>query len=161
MKNEKASGLISKLSELRTQLAYFTGEAGRADFVKGLDDLIVTLTRLRVGLTESSATAERASKASTALDEVIGFLDAAKNDEALRLLLSSIEKPKAPPVVIPQNLSNEQIRDFLKKDLSRADLKAIASQRSISVGKSNTDEIRRDILKNLDRQEGYGRLAGS
>lgn len=52
-------------------------------------------------------------------------------------------------------LSNEQIRILLEKDLSKAELKSMTTQKSISVGKLNKDEIRRHILKNLDRQEGY------
>jgi len=57
------------------------------------------------------------------------------------------------------NLTNDQIRALLEKDLSKAELKAIAAQRAIPVGKSTNEEIKRDILKNLERQEGYGRLA--
>jgi len=64
-------------------------------------------------------------------------------------------------VEIPNNLTNEQIRTLLEKDLSKAELKAIAGQRAISVGKSNNEEIKRHILRNLERQEGYGRLASS
>lgn len=58
-------------------------------------------------------------------------------------------------VEIKQNLTNEQIRSLLEKDLSKAELKAIAAQRSISTGKSTNEEIKRHILKNLARQEGY------
>ena len=61
-------------------------------------------------------------------------------------------------VSIASNLTNKQIRALLEKDLSRIELKAIAAQRSISVGKSTNEEIKRHILKNLERQEGYGRL---
>ena len=56
---------------------------------------------------------------------------------------------------IASNLMNEQIRALLEKDLSKAELKAIAEQRSIAVGKSTNKEIKRRILKNLERQEGY------
>ncbi len=56
---------------------------------------------------------------------------------------------------IPENLTNDQIRKLLEKDLSKAELKAIARQRSISVGTYTNDEIKRRILKNLNRQEGY------
>ena len=61
-------------------------------------------------------------------------------------------------VEIKQNLTNEQIRSLLEKDLSKAELKAIAAQRSISVGKYTNEEIKRRILKNLERQEGYSLL---
>lgn len=56
---------------------------------------------------------------------------------------------------IASNLTNEQIRALLEKDLSKAELKAIAEQRSIAVGKSTNKEIKRRVLKNLERQEGY------
>jgi hypothetical protein len=56
---------------------------------------------------------------------------------------------------IADNLTNKQIRELLEKDLSKAELKAIAEQRSIAVGKSTNNEIKRRILKNLERQEGY------
>jgi hypothetical protein len=61
---------------------------------------------------------------------------------------------------IANNLTNGQIRALLEKDLSRAELKTIAAQRSISVGKYTIEEIKRRILKNLERQEGYELLRG-
>ena len=64
----------------------------------------------------------------------------------------------AQTVEIDSNLTNEQIRVLLEKNLSKAELKTIASQRSISVGKSTNDDIKRRILKNLERQESYERL---
>lgn len=60
---------------------------------------------------------------------------------------------------IPANLTNEQIRKLLEKDLSKAELKEIATQRCISVGKYTIEEIRRRILRNLERQEGYALLS--
>lgn len=59
---------------------------------------------------------------------------------------------------IASNLTNEQIRELLKKDLSKTELRAIAAQRSISVGKYTNEEIKRRILKNLERQESYSIL---
>jgi hypothetical protein len=61
-------------------------------------------------------------------------------------------------VSIASNLTNKQIRALLEQDLSKAELKAIATQRSISVGKFTKEEIKRRILKNLERQEGYEML---
>jgi hypothetical protein len=58
-------------------------------------------------------------------------------------------------VNIASNLTNKQIRALLETDLSKAELKTIATQRSISVGKSTNEEIKRHILRNLERQEGY------
>lgn len=60
---------------------------------------------------------------------------------------------------IPANLTNEQIRKLLEKDLSKAELKEIARQRSIYVGTYTNKEIKRRILRNLERQEGYARLS--
>lgn len=60
---------------------------------------------------------------------------------------------------IPANLTNEQIRKLLEKDLSKAELKEIARQRSIYVGTYTNEEIKRRILRNLERQEGYARLS--
>jgi len=53
-------------------------------------------------------------------------------------------------------MSNDKIRALLNKDLSKAELKAIAMLRSIRG--STKEEIKRNILKNLERQEGYERL---
>ncbi len=60
---------------------------------------------------------------------------------------------------IPANLTNEQIRKLLEKDLSKAELIEIARQRSISVGTYTKEEIKRRILRNLERQEGYALLS--
>jgi hypothetical protein len=70
-----------------------------------------------------------------------------------------IAKPKRQPVEVASNLTNEQIRALLEKDLSKDELKAIAAQRAISIGELNREEIKRSILKKLERQESYGRLA--
>jgi hypothetical protein len=64
-------------------------------------------------------------------------------------------------IQIPNNLTNDQIRALLEQNLSNSELKAIAAQRAISVDKSNNEGIKRSILKNLERQEGYGRLGSS
>ena len=61
--------------------------------------------------------------------------------------------------MIPDNLTNEQIRNLLEKDLSRNELNDIAEQRAISVSGKKISKIRQDILRNLDRQEGYMRLS--
>lgn len=70
-------------------------------------------------------------------------------------------KTKRQAVEIASNMTNDQIRALLENDLSSVELKIIAVQRSISVGKYTNDEIKRRILKNLERQEGYGRLCHS
>jgi len=163
MKSDPNKNLISKLNRVREELEVLAQPESKAAFVKSLDDLIGVLSRLRAGLMNPSLEG-RAAEIRKPIEEVIGFLEFAKSDEVLRALLSptrkiAAPKPKRQPVQIPNNLTNEQIRALLEKDLSKAELKAIAAQRAISVGKSNNEEIKRDILKNLKRQEGYGRLA--
>jgi len=165
MKNDLNKNLISKLSRIKDELELLSHPESKTSFLKSLDDLIATLSRLRTGLANPTFE-EKAVEIQKPLEQVIGFLEFARNDEILRTLFSpagkvATAKPKRQPVEIPDNLTNEQIRGLLENDLSKAELKAIATQRAISVGKSNAAEIRRGILKNLERQEGYGRLASS
>jgi hypothetical protein len=165
MKSDPTKNLISKLNRIKEDLEFLACPESKATFQKNLDDLIAILNRLRDGLTNPSLEA-RAAEIHRPLEQVISFLEFAKLDEALKTLLLSppklvIAKPKRQAVEIAGNLTNEQIRSLLEKDLSKAELKAIAAQRAISVGKSTNEEIKRNILKNLERQEGYGRLASS
>src|SRR6185369_6849881 len=147
---------------IREDLEIWTKPESQTAFVKGLDDLIATLNRLRDGLMATNAV-ENVADVQKAIGDVVKFLEVAKTDEAIKTLLLPVRKvatpkPKRTPVEIPANLTNEQIRQLLEKDLSVAELKAIAAQRAISVGKANASEIRQSILKNLERQEGYERL---
>ena len=163
MKSDPNKNLISKLNRIRKELEAFDQPESKAAFLKSLDDLIGVLSRLRAALMNPSL-GGKAAEVRKPIAEVIGFLEFAKSDEVLRALLSPARRTATPKekkqlVQIPNNLTNEQIRVFLEKDLSKAELKAIASQRAISVGKSNKEEIKRNILRNLERQEGYGRLA--
>lgn len=157
--------LISRLSRIRDELEYLTCPESRDVFQKNLEDLIGALNRLRVGLNNPSLEA-RAMEIRHPIEQVIGFLELAKADEVLKMLLLptrkvSVAKPKRRAVEIASNLTNEEIRALLEEDLSKAELKAIAAQRAMSVGKSTNAEIKRNILKNLERQEGYGWLAAS
>ena len=163
MKSEHHKSLVSKLNRIREELGVLAQPESRAALQKSLDDLIASLSRLRNEL-ENPSLEEKVADIRTPLEQVIGFLERAKHDEALQTILSLagiaiIPKSKRKPIEIPSNLTNEAIRGLLEKDLSKAELKEIATQRSISVGDSSNDEIRRSILKNLERQEGYGRLA--
>jgi len=165
MKNNLNKNLISKLRRIKEELELLSRPELKTSFLKSLDDLIATLSHFRAGLANPTLE-KQAAEIQKPLEQVIGFLEFAKNDEILRTLFSSAgkvatAKSKRQPVEIPANLTNEQIRGLLENDLSKAELKAIATQRAISVGKSNAEEIRRNILKNLERQEGYGRLASS
>lgn len=163
MKSNPTKNIVSKLIHIGEELEYLTRPESKAAFQEKLDGLIAALTRLRSGLTNPSLAA-RAADIERPLEQVIGFLEFAKSEDILKTLLaptgkSAPPKAKREPVQIASSLTNEQIRALLEKDLSKAELKAVAAQRAISVGKSTNDEIKRDILKNLQRQEGYERLA--
>jgi hypothetical protein len=163
MKSDPSKLLISKLNRVKEELEFITQPESKARFQKNLDDLIKLLSRLREGLLSPSLEA-RAAEIHRPLGQVISFLEFAKYDEALKMLLSSQNKakpvkPKRPAIEIGNNLTNEQIRSLLQEDLSKAELKAIATQRAISIGKLSNKEIRQNILRNLERQEGYQRLA--
>ncbi|NJD78258.1 MAG: hypothetical protein FIB08_14395 [Candidatus Methanoperedens sp.] len=165
MKSNQSKNLISKLNQMKAELEFLAHPESKTAFLRNLDDMIVALNHLRAGLTNPSLET-RAAEIHRPLEQVIEFLEFAKSDEVLKTLLlpprkDVVVKPKRHPVEISSNLTNEQIRALLEKDLSKAELKAIAAQRSISVGKSTNEDIKRDILKNLERQEGYGRLATS
>jgi hypothetical protein len=150
------------LSRIQEELEFVSQPESRANFKKHLDDLIGLLSKLRAGLLDPSLEA-RAAEIHRPLEQVISFLEFAKYDETLNALLSfrkaKLSRPKRPQIEIANNLTNEQIRSLLQNDLSKAELKAIAAQRAISVGKSTNKEIRQNILRNLERQEGYQRLA--
>jgi hypothetical protein len=165
MKSNPSKDLISKLNRIKEELEVLARPESKAAFLKNLDDLIAALNRLRAGLTNPSLES-KAAEIYRPLEQVIGFLEFAKSDEILKTLLlparkTVAAKPKRKAVEVASNLTNDQIRVLLEKDLSKTELKAIAAQRSISIGKSTNEEIKRDILKNLERQEGYGRLATS
>jgi hypothetical protein len=150
---------------MREELELLARPESKASFLKSLDSLIATLSRLRAALTDPSLEAKTV-EIQKPLEQVIGFLEFAKNDEFLRTILSPVKKlpspkPKRQPIKIPSNLTNEQIRSLLEKDLTKDELAAIAAQREISIGELNREESKRSILKNLERQEGYQRLASS
>ena len=163
MKSNPTKKVISKLNRIKEELEFLTHPDSRTTFRKDLDELIVALNRLRAGLADQSLHT-KAGEVRQPLLQVIEFLEFAQSNETLTALLLPIRKaatpkPKRQAIEIAVNLTNEEIRALLEKSLSKAELKAIAAQRAISVGKSNNEQIKRDILKNLERQEGYGRLA--
>jgi hypothetical protein len=165
MKSDQSKKLISKLTQIKEELDFLAHPESMAAFQKNLDDLIVALNQLRAGLSNPALEA-RAAEISSPLEQVVRFLEFAKSDEVLKTLLfpprkAVIAKPKRKAVEISSNLTNEQIRALLERDLSKLELKAIAAQRGISVGKSTSEEIKLNIVKNLERQEGYQRLADS
>jgi hypothetical protein len=163
MTTNPSKSLISRLNQIKGEIDNLVRPESQEAFKKNLDDLITILIRVRAGLTNPSLQ-ERAVQVSAPLKEVIDFLEFAKSDDLLKLLLAPTRTARTPKakrkiVEIRSDLTNEQIRALLEQDLSKAELKAIAAQRAISVGKSTNDEIKRSILKNLQRQESYGRLA--
>jgi len=163
MKSTKKNNLLSTLCQIRQELGLVAQPESREALVNNLADLISSLRTLQAKLTDP-AFVGLATEAIQPLDQVIQFLEIASVDSVLHPLLLPNRKgvqtkPKRLPIEIPENLSNQQIRAILEKDLSRAELKIIASQRGISIGKSNSKTIKQDILKNLDRQEGYERLS--
>jgi len=165
MRKDSIKNLITKLNRIKEELGVFGRPESKAALLESLDDLISSLRRVRGELINPSLEM-KAAEVRTPLEQVIQFLEGARSDEALQSIfslagLTVTPKPKRHPVDIPSNLTNEAIRALLQKDLSKAELRAIAIQRSISVGKLRTAEIKRNILKNLERQEGYGRLASS
>jgi hypothetical protein len=165
MKNDKSKSLTAKLRSISDELGIIHNSESRSALLKSLEDLISSLTRLREELGNPSLHT-KTEEVRAPLQRVIEFLERAKSDEVLQTLLSAAgiaitAKPKRQMVVIPENLSNDEIRALLQRDLSKAELKAIAVQRAISVGELSLPDIKRAILKNLERQEGYGRLASS
>ncbi len=163
MKDNPINKLVSKLNRIKEDLDVLARPDSKATFLKNLEEMIGTLKHLRSGLMNPSLE-EKATEVHRSIDQVIGFLEFAKSDEILRTLLflpqkSVTARPKRKPVEVASNLTNDQIRALLEKDLSKAELKAIAAQRSISIGKSTNEKIKLDILKNLERQESYGRLS--
>ncbi len=165
MKSDPSKSVVLKLTHISKMIETLTRPESKAALQSELDELITALQGLRAGLADPSLDG-KVAEVRHPIEQVLAFLELAKSDEALKLLLPSCvarhpAKPKREPIAVGNNLTNDQIRDLLGKELSISELKAIASQRAISVGKSNADEMRRAILKNLERQEGYGRLAGS
>ncbi len=104
------------------------------------------------------------------IKELLEFLEDAKSDDSFQMALSDILKAnlrasersplRREPIEIPPNLTNQQIRDLLARDLSRAELAEIAKQRSISHAKRSREELRAAIMSFVDRQEDYNRLRG-
>ncbi len=163
MKRNPTSGLIAQLNRIRLDLDTFSNPESRSTLLKNLDALIARLSALRDQLADAPLE-RRLSDIGMPLGQVIEFLKLAKDDYAVAALISDAlhsreAKPQRPPINIPANLTNVQIRELLAQDLSKSEIKAIAVQRGISAGKRRDDEVRRDILRALERQEGYERLA--
>lgn len=163
MKRSQSNSLVSRLIRIKGDLDAFADPESRAGFVRALDALIARLRTIRAQLTNGPLESQL-TEIEKPLKQVIDFFEFAKTDEVLSVLLSeSVEnggfRAKRTPIEIPADLRNDQIRGLLAQDLSKRELKAIAAQRGISTGKAGDDDVKREILRALDRQEGYERLA--
>ncbi|MBV9657030.1 MAG: hypothetical protein JO295_02865 [Verrucomicrobia bacterium] len=163
-KNDSKNDLVAKLERFADSLGLTADEASRADAVRKVDAVIEGLSKLRQALIAEDLI-NKAAAVRPAIAQVVEFLESAKHDERLTALLVSIKSgekpPKRKPIEIPAELSNEQIRELLQQELSSRELQAIAAQRAISVHAANRNEIKQAILGNLNREEGYQRLASS
>ena len=163
MKRSQTNSLVAQLNRIKRDLDAFAGPEAKAAFVRNLDEIIVRLNMIRTQLSNPSLEA-KLSDIGRPIEQVIEFLEFAKADDVLGALLSEgLEaggsRAKRVPIEIPVGLKNDQIRGLLAQNLSKQELKAIAAQRGISVGKASDEDVKRDILRALERQEGYERLA--
>jgi hypothetical protein len=162
MKENHNASLVAQLNRLKADLEPLSFPESKAPFLRSLEDLIARLSYIRAQLTSASVETEL-SQIQRPLEQVINFLEFAKANKVLGPLLSQAlhgksPKPKKTPVEIPADLTSDRIRALLAENLSRQELKAIAIQRGISVENTNNEGIKRAILRNLERQEGYQRL---
>lgn len=157
----KATDMREELNALIRNLECALEPRIRAEAISHIDELTQALGRMKVALEAPNLPAE-AAVAVQSLDEIIRFLNSPSTRDLLPLFVRKGEvarvRKKRAPLEIPAGLSNDQIRDLLQKDLTKNELKSIATQRGISVGGLSVDDARQSILKNLERQEGYGRL---
>ena len=163
MKRNQTNSLVAQLNRIKCDLAPLADPESKAAFLRNLDELVARLNTIRAQLLNPSSEA-KLSEIGGPLQQVIDFLELAKTDELLGVFLSDevptrFVKPKRAPIEIRADLKNDQIRGLLAQNLSRQELKAIAAQRGISVGKASEEEVKREILRVLDRQENYERLA--
>jgi hypothetical protein len=162
-KRTTTNGVIAQLNRIKRDLDAFADPESKTALLRNLDGLIARLSTLREQL--ANAPFERKlTEIGKPLEEVIKFLEFAKDDQAIATLIADAlqsrpTKPPRIPIEILPNLTNDQIRELLAKDLAKGELKAVAAQRGISAGKRSDEEVRRDILRALERQEGYERLA--
>jgi hypothetical protein len=156
--------LLTSLTRIRTEIALLTSPEEKSAHLKAIDALMQELSRLRSHLEKVSDRPEFA-EVERSLDVVLKFIEFAKGDDSLRWVLAGISgssesRQKRNPIEIRENLTNEEIRELLARELTKAELSKIAAQRAIATSKGSSSEIRESILRNLERQEGYRRLAG-
>jgi hypothetical protein len=125
-----------------------------------LDNLIPVLSGLRARVASGPGAGDGASVAA-AVDTIISFLERARQDDLFKVAWPQSpghRRKDAGDAPIPSNLSNEEIRSLLRRDLSKAQLAELARQRSIPVGKNSKAELRSAILSFIEKQESYARL---
>jgi len=163
---ESADSLSPRLRKLLKAVELYCRADLRSNAIKELDGVIDILSKLRNGLQDESLR-ERGLVAIESISQVLRFLEAAKSDNSFQVALSDIlrsrgratgKRPNPEPVEIPPNLTNQQIKELLERNLSKAELMQIASQRSIATGKRTLKEVRAAILSFIDRQESYEHL---
>lgn len=166
MRPKSSDKLLASLEKLRRAVELYSDPQLRSAVIKELDQLVRALSDIRARLTSASVP-ERISATIAALQEVVEFLERAKSDEVLQMAFSEMRTTRArqtrrasikEPIEIAPNLTNQQIRELLQRELSKAELAEIAKQRSISVGKRTKNDLRAAILDFIERQEGYERL---
>lgn len=162
MKTNPIDEFILDLNRLVASLDLVSNGASRSAALKSVDNLIAALNRIRQAMTDEEL-ACRIAAVRPAITQVLEFVESSKADPRLCALLAITKNgpkvKKREPLEIPANLSNQQIRERLQREPSLQELRAIAAQRAIPVHKANRHELKHEILENLERQEGYERLA--
>ena len=168
MKTDITDSLSGNLKKLLSAVESYSNDELRAGVIRDLDRMVDTLSRLRNSLHEGPLR-EKSGGAVAGINQTLEFLEAAKSDTGFQALLLALRKApprkrakvsKPGPIEIPPNLTNQQIREFLNRELSKAELAAIAKQRSISSTKQSKERLRATILSFIDRQESYDQLRG-
>jgi hypothetical protein len=167
IKTDGPDSISLRLRQLLGAAELYSKEDLRTRIVAEIDRIIDVLSNMRKGLADDSVRAKSVDVIES-ISNVLEFLEQSKSDQTLQVVLSGFLSPhthakpelrhKREAVVIIPDLSNGQIRELLKKDLSKAELKQIAVQRSISVGKRSAQELRAAILSFIDKQESYDLL---
>ncbi len=160
MRRVHSKGLLASLKRVREAVLVYGDAARWSEVGKELDTLITVLSELRETVNSQTSLGDVAPVAA-AVDTVIAFLQGARGDSLFRMAASPAlgqRSRRAADTKIPSNLTNDQIREFLRQDLSRAQLEEIARQRSIALGAKSKEDLRSAILSFIDRQESYERL---
>jgi hypothetical protein len=163
MTSKSIHPLVGRIRDLRESLLLLLSDEAWHDVIHEIEETVRLLQKLRAAL-DSGALQDGSTL--SAIDHLLSFLARASEDERLRVLLRGTKtrkrvrpsKPKRQPIKIEETLTNDQIRELLKGNLSRDELRAIAKQRGISGQKRNTAQLRDAIISFLDKQDSYAKL---